>query len=73
MKNVSVKRNTTNTISRLLNSNEVSELLGVRKGTLSYWRCVKRYDLPYVKIGRLVMYKAKDVNEFIQRRTMEGT
>jgi predicted DNA-binding transcriptional regulator AlpA len=73
MQNVSVERNTTNTISRLLNSDEVSELLGVRKSTLSYWRCTGRYSLPYVKIGRLVMYKAKDVNDFIQRRTMEGT
>ncbi len=73
MEKVSVKRNTMNAISRLLNSDEVSELLGVRKGTLSYWRCTGRYNLPYVKIGRLVMYKAKDVNDFIQRRTVEGT
>ncbi len=45
----------------------------VPKMTVSYWRCTGRYNLPYVKIGRLVMYKANDVNEFIQRRTVEGT
>jgi predicted DNA-binding transcriptional regulator AlpA len=73
MQKVSAKKDTTNTISRLLSSDEVSKLLGVRKGTLSYWRCTGRYSLPYVKIGRLVMYKANDVNDFIRRRTVEGT
>jgi predicted DNA-binding transcriptional regulator AlpA len=71
MQNVSVERNTTNTISRLLNSDEVSELLGVRKSTLSYWRCTGRYNLRWVKVGRLAMYRPEDVNAFIESRTVQ--
>jgi predicted DNA-binding transcriptional regulator AlpA len=73
MQKVSAKKDTTNSISHLLPAQKVSELLGVKVSTLSYWRCTGRYNLPYVKIGRLVMYKANDVNDFIQRRTVEGT
>ena len=31
---------------------QAAEILNVTPGTLSVWRCVRRYDLPYVKIGR---------------------
>ena len=73
MQSAFTQKNTTKGIPRLLNSEQVAEILGVEPGTLGYWRCTGRYNLPYVKIGRLVMYKANDVNEFIQRRTVEGT
>ena len=33
-------------------------VLGLKKGTLSIWRTTGRYDLPYLKIGRLVRYRA---------------
>ena len=73
MRKLSAEKDTTNSVPRLLSAQKVSELLGVRKGTLSYWRCTGRYNLPYVKIERLVMYKANDVSDFIQRRTVEDT
>lgn len=43
--------------------------IGVTAGTLSIWRCTGRYDLPYVKAGSRVRYRASDVEAFIQRRT----
>jgi excisionase family DNA binding protein len=52
----------------LLNSHQVADYLGVVRGTLGVWRCTKRYDLPYVKIGRLVKYKLEDLNKFIEDR-----
>ena len=54
---------------RLLTPAEVAEMLGITEGTLSVWRCVKRYPLPYVKAGRMVRYKAADVAKFIDSRT----
>lgn len=57
-------------IQRLLNPNEVAEILGVKIETLNYWRCTKRYDLPYVKVGRLAKYRPEDINEFIKSRTI---
>jgi hypothetical protein len=55
-------------IQPLLTPKQVSEILGVSVGTLSIWRCVHRYNLPYKKIGRLVKYEAQAVADFIDRR-----
>jgi predicted DNA-binding transcriptional regulator AlpA len=56
-------------LQKLLKPMEVAELLGVNTQTLSVWRCTKRYDLPFVKCGRLVGYKQADVEKFIEERT----
>jgi predicted DNA-binding transcriptional regulator AlpA len=54
-------------IRPLLTPSQVAEILGVTVGTLSIWRCVHRYDLPYKKIGRLVKYESAAVAAFIAR------
>lgn len=58
------------TLSRLLTESEAAELLGVTPQTLSVWRCTKRYPLVYVKAGRLVRYRAKDLEKFIESRSV---
>ena len=58
--------------SKLLNTQEVANLLGVKVNTLSVWRCAKRYDLPFVKAGRLVRYRPEDVENFVARRTQNA-
>lgn len=51
------KKVLSNTFSKkLLSRQETAELLGVSSGTLAVWLCCKRYDLPYIKVGRLVKY-----------------
>lgn len=50
----------------LLTPNEVSKMLGVGVETLNAWRALRRYDLPYVKVGRLVRYRQSDVMQFIE-------
>lgn len=54
--------------SRLLTPVDVSEMLSVSVETLNVWRTTRRYPLPYVKVGRLVRYRAADVDSFINRR-----
>lgn len=49
----------------LLEPGEVAEILGVAPQTLASWRATKRYDLPFVKIGRLCKYRPEDVEAFI--------
>jgi excisionase family DNA binding protein len=61
------------TDDRLLNSREAARYLGLEPGTLSIWRCTKRYPLSYVKIGRKVMYRKSDVDAFIEARTVRLT
>jgi len=41
----------------LLSRKEAADYLGVTEQTLAIWKCTGRYNLAYVKIGRLVKYK----------------
>lgn len=56
----------------LLKPSQVAEILGVTVHTLAVWRCEERYNLKYVKTGRLVRYRRKDVEAFIEER-MHGS
>ncbi len=54
----------------LLTPEEAAGILGVTAGTLNVWRATRRYNLAYIKIGRKVMYSAKDLAEFAKSRTV---
>jgi predicted site-specific integrase-resolvase len=57
----------------LLDEDEVAEMIGVRPQTLAVWRCTGKYDLPFVRVGRLVRYQIQDVLEWLQsRRVVTG-
>ena len=49
------------TLPNLLTPEQVAEVLGVTTHTLSVWRYESRYNLAYVKTGRLVRYRESDV------------
>ncbi|MBS2007156.1 MAG: helix-turn-helix domain-containing protein [Cyanobacteria bacterium SZAS TMP-1] len=53
--------------SELLSRSEAASYLGVAKQTLAIWACTMRYDLPYVKVGRLVRYRKSDLDQFIAK------
>ena len=72
MEQVQIHPQTAKALVALLTPSETAKVLGVKEDTLTVWRCQKRYDLPYVKVGRNVRYKAKDVAEFIERQTIAG-
>ena len=57
--------------NNLLDTQTASEILGVKPETLVVWRSTKRYDLPYVKIGRKVFYRENDVKNFIESRLVQ--
>ncbi len=61
-------------LPKLLRPEEVAELLGVDLHTLAVWRCEGRYNLPYVKVGRLVRYPEDSVKNFVREglRTPTG-
>lgn len=56
---------------QLLNRTEAAQYLGVKPQTLAVWATTKRYDLPYVKVGRLVKYRRDALDEFILDRTFQ--
>lgn len=53
---------------RLLSREEAAKFLGVSKGTLEVWACTERYDLPYIKVGRLAKYWLSDLHHFANTR-----
>lgn len=55
--------------SELLSRKAAAEYLQIKEQTLAVWTCTQRYELPIVKIGRLVRYKKSDLDKFIERRT----
>ena len=63
---------TKNPTNQLVNRHEAAQFLGVAENTLAVWATNKRYNLPYVKIGRCVRYKLSDLNAFIEKRTLSG-
>lgn len=56
-------------LPKLLTPDAVADLLCVDPHTLAVWRCEGRYNLPYIKTGRLVRYLESDVADFIKART----
>lgn len=54
----------------LVTEAQAAEILNVTPGTLSVWRCTRRYSLPYLKIGRSVKYRLSDIEAFCESRTV---
>ncbi len=56
----------------LLYEQQVADILGVKKETLTVWRAVRRYPLRYTKVGRFVRYRLSDVEAFLEARSHNG-
>lgn len=56
----------------LLTPPEAAAYIGVTENTLSVWRCVGRYNIQFVKVGRLVKYRKSALDAFLDRRTIGG-
>jgi hypothetical protein len=57
----------------LLNPREAASLLHMAPATLAIWRCRKRYDLAYLKVGRKVLYRRSDLEAFLQSSIQQGS
>jgi len=53
----------------LLTPPEAAAYIGVSENTLSVWRCVGRYAIPFIKVGRLVRYRVSDLDAWLESRT----
>ena len=60
---------TTGPVTLRLNRREAAAYLHVSPSTLAVWTCTNRYNLPYVKVGRLVQYRLSDLDHFLESRT----
>ena len=56
-------------LQKNLSAAETADFLGVTTHTLATWRYTKRYNLPYIKIGKMILYRIKDINHFLDEHT----
>lgn len=56
--------------SKLLDRTQAAEYLGVKPRTLDVWASTRRYNLKFIKVGRLAKYRKEDLDEFLNRRTV---
>ena len=63
--------NTAPELEELLTPKETAKTLKIETCTLQDWRTRPNPDvvLPYIKVGKLIRYRAKDVQEFLEERT----
>jgi excisionase family DNA binding protein len=57
---------------QLLTPQEAAAELGVSPGTLSIWRCAKRYPLKYIRVGSRIRYRLRDIEQFLESRVVNG-
>jgi excisionase family DNA binding protein len=59
--------------SRRLNVDEAAEYTGIAKATLNKYRVTKTPAIPFMKIGRRVVYDTADLDAFLESRRRTST
>ena len=54
----------------LLTREQAAEYLGIAPQTLAVWATNGRYNLPYIRVGRCVRYRRRDLDRFFEQRTV---
>jgi hypothetical protein len=49
-----------------------AEFLGTTAGTLNVWRCTRRVQIPYFRLGRKIMYRRSDLENYIAQHIVVG-
>ena len=57
-------------MEKLLTPQEIAEVLGVQPSTIYQW--THQGYIPYVKIGKFVRFKEKDVERWVESKTSNG-
>ena len=63
---------TQQTLQAIINNDRMiteaaANYLGIKAATLRKWRCTKKENISYIKIGSKVFYKKSDLDEYIER------
>lgn len=54
---------------RYVNIKELAEYLGIKHGTVYAWVCYKK--IPYIKMGRLVKFDLRRIDEWVSQQAVE--
>jgi len=56
-------------MEKLLTVDELAQVLLVKKSTIYQWRHLGL--IPYIKVGRLVRFREKDIQKWLSSRTVK--
>jgi len=56
----------------VLDTEAAAARLGVSPTTLATWRCTGAVRVPYVKVGRRVLYRVVDLDAYLERQVVGG-
>lgn len=59
--------------NELLSREQAAEYLGVAAQTLAVWACTGRHNLPFVKAGRVIRYRRRDLDAWLEARLVSHT
>ena len=57
----------------LLDPEQAAQYLRLKSQTLAVWRVTGRYNLPFVRCGRLIRYKPEDLDAWLESRRQTHT
>jgi len=58
-------------MDKLLTVDDVAKVLSVKKSTIYQW--VHMRLIPYIKVGRFVRFKEKDIQKWLQSKEVKPT
>lgn len=58
---------------KLLTTQQTADALKIKVETLATWRATGRYQIPFIKMGRKVLYKQSDIKKWLEKRTHLNT
>lgn len=56
----------------LMTRAEAAEYLGTSAATLATWACTRSVEVPFVKVGRLVRYRRRDLDTWLDSQVVRG-
>jgi predicted DNA-binding transcriptional regulator AlpA len=57
----------------LISNADAAVYVGVSVRTLDTWRCTRRYQIPFIKIGSKVSYRQSELDRWLVSRTVTYT
>ena len=60
-------------MKQLANNSAAANHIGIAAATLQYWRTTGAQNLPFIKIGRRVMYRQTDIDQWLDQHTYRHT
>jgi excisionase family DNA binding protein len=58
---------------QLFTERQAADYLSISGMTLATWRCRRKYNLPFVRIGSSIRYRLSDLEKFLERGLHSGS